>query len=271
MSHHPSSSGLLLFLFLPWLVGCGGGEIWILTDSLPAGRVGLDYQAALELDVDADDVTWLVEAGALPPGLTLGEESGVLSGVPSQGGDWVFSVSAERGRGFDVVDLSVHLPPVILMSGFEPFGGYDTNPSMEALWPLHEVLWEGWDLRAVELPVVWDVSWDLLLAEMEALNPSVVLATTVSDDAGSYLCNHIFYHLMVALEDPPAGLLASPEVAGFVHVPPAPYLGSFSVDDITVAHEAGLSAVLAWLESGLQARQVRADVHEAPRYGGRSP
>ncbi|MCL6660507.1 pyroglutamyl-peptidase I [Paenibacillus amylolyticus] len=64
----------------------------------------------------------------------------------------------------------------ILISGFEPFGGDAVNPTgalMEAL--AYEVI-EGAELKTVLLPVHFDECADLLIAEMEAYRPDVVIA-----------------------------------------------------------------------------------------------
>jgi len=64
----------------------------------------------------------------------------------------------------------------ILISGFEPFGGDTVNPTgalMEAL--ANEVI-EGAELKTVLLPVYFDECADLLIAEMEAYGPDVVIA-----------------------------------------------------------------------------------------------
>ncbi|MFL0372495.1 pyroglutamyl-peptidase I [Paenibacillus amylolyticus] len=64
----------------------------------------------------------------------------------------------------------------ILISGFEPFGGDTMNPTgalMEAL--ANEVI-EGAELKTVLLPVHFDECADLLISEMEAYGPDVVIA-----------------------------------------------------------------------------------------------
>lgn len=63
-----------------------------------------------------------------------------------------------------------------LISGFEPFGGDAVNPTgalMEAL--AHDVI-EGAVLKTVLLPVNFDECADMLIAEMQAFQPDVVVA-----------------------------------------------------------------------------------------------
>ncbi len=299
-----------------------GSAITITTDELPAARVAMDYQAALVCEDEAEEPVWSVVSGSLPPGLELAED-GTLAGSPEGAGAYRFEVAADDGLGDDVVELTLEIPPVTLVSGFEPFGGYPTNPSWDALAPLDEVLLSDMDLRIIELPVEWDVSWDLLLDEIERLAPRVVIGTgmadtdamrfeiraqnlevstdnagvtrwyepvvegapeelatdlpveemaaameaggfgtTLSSNAGTYLCNHIFYHLthyqQLEADDPP--------LTGFIHVPPAGYSGSFTVEDVTAAHELGLEAMAGWLDGGARAARATADTGIAPTY-----
>ncbi|MGV2333342.1 MAG UNVERIFIED_CONTAM: hypothetical protein LVR18_04175 [Planctomycetaceae bacterium] len=50
--------------------------------------------------------------------------------------------------------------PVILLTGFEPFGEErPPNPSWEGIAKLNGTDWEGFRLAAVQLPVVWAPLW----------------------------------------------------------------------------------------------------------------
>jgi pyroglutamyl-peptidase len=307
------------------LAGCQespGSAIAITTDELPAARVAMDYEAALSCVDEAEDPTWEVVSGDLPPGVEL-SVGGHLSGAPTRSGTYLFEVAADDGLGDDVVELSIEIPPVTLISGFEPFGGYPTNPSWDSLLPLDEELLAGMDLRILELPVEWDVSWALLLDEIERLSPRIALGTgmadsdamrfeiraqnlenstdnagvtrwyepvvegapeelstdlpveemaaamegggyptTISSNAGTYLCNSIFYHLthyqQLEADDPP--------LTGFIHVPPASYSGTFEVEDVTAAHELGLAALAAWLDGDRRAAASTSASCTAPTY-----
>ncbi|MFH1530971.1 MAG: pyroglutamyl-peptidase I [Pseudomonadota bacterium] len=214
-------------------------------------------------------------------------------------------------------------PVVVLMSGFEAFGGYETNPSMDALWDLEGQIIAGLEVHVVELPVEWDVAWELLHDEIRTRHPRVVIATgmagshemryetnavneewgednagvdpkggpvvqdgpetlaptlpvelmaaavehaglptTISENAGTYLCNHVMYNLLyfAAIESPDDLL------AGFIHVPPAPYEGSMTVGDITDAHIVGLDVIATWLEEGAPQYKPTPQTHTPPNY-----
>lgn len=313
------------FLLLSSFLGCGGG-VWVSTTDLPDGRVALPYDVTLLAEDAAGPLTWSVEDGALPDGVTL-DASGSIAGEPLTSGSWTFTVLVEDGRDEDLLDLTLTVPPVVLMSGYEPFGGYDTNPSWDALVPLSEQIVGGLDVRVLELPVEWDVAWEVLEPEIARLSPDVVLATgmagtqairfevqgvnveegednagvtrngepvveggpdvlqtplplddlaaavdaigtptTISEDAGTFLCNFIYYRLLYHAQYE----AARTRVAGFIHVPPVPGVSPFEVEDVTAAHEAMLPALAAWLADGAPAAtRARVRTHDAPVYSRR--
>jgi pyroglutamyl-peptidase len=169
--------------------------------------------------------------------------------------------------------------PMILLSGFEPFGGDSVNPSWNAVRAARDILWaEGLDAQAVELPCVFGESVRVLRREIDRLQPQLVVCAglaggrsrlslervaincddaripdnagnrpvdeevvpggpaayfstlpvkaslralqiagiraELSQTAGTYVCNHIFYSLMhyLATERPETR-------GGFIHVP----------------------------------------------------
>jgi pyroglutamyl-peptidase len=150
--------------------------IAITTDALPGGRVQLPYSAQLEVVDAAGEVAWEVTDGALPPGLALGGD-GAISGLPERSGLYEFEVTADDGATSDSVALSIAVPKVLLMSGFEPFGEFAINSSYESLEPFDGTIVDGLDVRVVELAVVWGDSWDELAAEIDRLHPDAVIAT----------------------------------------------------------------------------------------------
>ncbi|MFJ4923717.1 pyroglutamyl-peptidase I [Streptomyces sp. NPDC088725] len=194
----------------------------------------------------------------------------------------------------------------VLITGFEPFGGEDTNPSWEAASLVAAEPPAGLDVTAVELSCVYGVAIAELRSAVTELDPDLVLCTgqaggrpglsvervalniddaripdnagnqpvdepivpggpvayfaslpvkacveavraaglpaSVSQTAGTFVCNHVFYGLahLIATQRPRLR-------GGFVHVPYAPHqvtaedAPSMSVRDIA----AGLGAILA--------------------------
>ncbi|MEQ4530893.1 MAG: pyroglutamyl-peptidase I [Mixta sp.] len=64
----------------------------------------------------------------------------------------------------------------VLITAFEPFGGEQINPSWEAVRQLHERMLCGYKVVAKELPCAFGDALTTLYAEMEALQPELVIA-----------------------------------------------------------------------------------------------
>lgn len=63
------------------------------TCPIPPVQVGKEYSVTLE-QTGGSNVKWQVTSGSLPPGLSLNELTGVISGVPTAPGSFNFSVTA---------------------------------------------------------------------------------------------------------------------------------------------------------------------------------
>ncbi len=70
----------------------------------------------------------------------------------------------------------MNISPSILITAFEPFGGDDTNASLEAMKALPEVLSCGVCLVKLVLPVVFGTCGTRLRETMEAVRPAGVIA-----------------------------------------------------------------------------------------------
>lgn len=64
----------------------------------------------------------------------------------------------------------------VLVSGFEPFGGADLNPSQLLVERLSQETIPGVELRAIVLPVEFDKAAEILLAEVKKFSPQVVIS-----------------------------------------------------------------------------------------------
>jgi len=62
--------------------------------TVPNGTVGANYSQVLTASGGSGGTSWAVTAGALPGGLTLGAANGILSGIPTTGGTFNFTVTA---------------------------------------------------------------------------------------------------------------------------------------------------------------------------------
>ena len=78
----------------------------ITTDALPDGKVGEAYSQTLAADGTAP-ITWSVENGDWPTGLSLNKDTGEISGTPTAAGTSTFTVKATNSAGSDTKELSI--------------------------------------------------------------------------------------------------------------------------------------------------------------------
>lgn len=298
----------------------------------PLGRIDYPYVLSLaEADPTGEDRSWARADGLLPPGLTVAPD-GVLTGAPRASGRFEAELWGDGPCGEPScrlqMFLTIEVAEVILLSGYGPFEGVEENPSWLAVEPLDGTLIGGYDVRVVELPVLWDEAPSLYLAEYSRLQPVLAIGAGVamgetlirleskavnwaygedvngtfkpgrridpdepdalystlpleslrvlleeaeypvgiSEDAGTYLCNYLFFKIMqrVALE--PAERLV---LGGFVHVPGQEVV---SIPEMTEAWERMLGALVVH-HQGLKRKRHPADppswnitIHHPPRY-----
>ena len=78
----------------------------ITTDTLPGGKVGEAYSQTLSA-TGTTPITWGIDSGNLPAGLTLDEATGEISGTPTAAGTASFTVKAENSACSDTKELSI--------------------------------------------------------------------------------------------------------------------------------------------------------------------
>ena len=80
----------------------------IITQSLPVGREGQSYLAALEATGGEAPYSWSLTDGTLPPGVSLDGSTGRIAGIPSQEGVWAFTAQVTGADGaFSTRSLSI--------------------------------------------------------------------------------------------------------------------------------------------------------------------
>ena len=78
----------------------------ITTDTLPGGKVGEAYSQTLSA-TGTTPITWGIDSGNLPAGLTLDEATGEISGTPTAAGTASFTVKADNSAGSGTKELSI--------------------------------------------------------------------------------------------------------------------------------------------------------------------
>ncbi len=87
--------------------------------ALPVGTTGAAYRVALSAAGGSPPYRWTLASGRLPDLLTLGSD-GVLSGVPSETGQFAFTVRVADGAGATAtaaLSLTINLAPPVILSG----------------------------------------------------------------------------------------------------------------------------------------------------------
>ena len=92
----------------------------------------------------------------------------------------------------------------ILVTGFDPFGGESMNPAIEAVKGLSDEI-GGTEIVKLEIPTVFHKSAVVLeettlpiKAMVEAIKEAG-LPSSVSNTAGTFVCNHIMYQALKRL------------------------------------------------------------------------
>ncbi|MFZ7102469.1 MAG: putative Ig domain-containing protein [Peptococcaceae bacterium] len=83
----------------------------ITTTFLPGGTVGTSYNAALAVMGDTP-ITWGIDSGNLPDGLTLDPDTGIIGGTPAVDGTFNFTIKATNTAGSAAKEFSIVIATV---------------------------------------------------------------------------------------------------------------------------------------------------------------
>ncbi|MEU8083038.1 putative Ig domain-containing protein [Micromonospora sp. NPDC049101] len=140
----------------------------------PQGQVGIAYSTQLTVNGGTGPFVWSVSAGSLPPGVTLNPSTGLLSGTPTLGGNFSFTVRVVDSFGqaaTRTVSLGITASPTLT---FPP------PPPGQVGIPYSTQL----TVNGGTAPFVWSVSAGTLPPGL-TLNPSTGLLSGTPTTEGS--------------------------------------------------------------------------------------
>lgn len=82
----------------------------ITTEGLPNGTVNEEYSQTLAA-TGSDTITWSVDSGSLPTGLSLDRSTGTITGTPTTEGTSTFTVKAKNSYGSDSKEYTLTIDP----------------------------------------------------------------------------------------------------------------------------------------------------------------
>ncbi len=129
-------------------------------------------------------------------------------------------------------ELRASDPPVILLTGFEPFGEKrPPNPSWEAIKTLNDTEWNGHRIVAVQLPVVWGEPIRQIEAQIDSLKPVAVFSFG-QGAPGAFAIETRARNERGGIPDNAGNLPSQPLIAGDG---PTEYTSAFPADKIIAA------------------------------------
>ena len=110
------------------------GSLTLQPSTLPAATVGQSYKCGSDLTASGGKApyTYAISAGILPPGLSLNPSTGAITGIPTAGGTFTFTVTATdsagppHNTGSQTYALIVNPPAITLSPSTLPSGTVGT-------------------------------------------------------------------------------------------------------------------------------------------------
>ena len=161
-------------------------DLNLVTSSLPDGNLNASYNTILEADGGVTPYSWSVYSGTLPSGLSLGSQDGIISGTPTQSGDFSLILQVEDDNGdksaksftLTVVDTSV---PLEIETSSLPDATVNESysTSLSATGGMSPYSWYG-----SNLPSGLNMSTDGVLSGTPTSEGQSTISVTLYDDSG---------------------------------------------------------------------------------------
>ncbi|HXL20973.1 MAG TPA: putative Ig domain-containing protein [Candidatus Dormibacteraeota bacterium] len=140
----------------------------VTTTTLPNGIVNNSYSTTLQSSGGATPITWSITAGSLPPGLTLVQSTGVISGTPNTttGSPFSFTVQAADSTSPTAqtasanLSITVTVAPLVITTTSLPSGLINSNYNQTL------------NVTGGTNPVTWALTGGTLLPAGLVLNPA---------------------------------------------------------------------------------------------------
>jgi len=81
----------------------------IKNNDLPDGAQGQGYNTGIKAIFGEGDISFIITKGSLPPGLSLDEATGAITGTPTEAGEFNFTIQARDEEDHDNQDFSIKI------------------------------------------------------------------------------------------------------------------------------------------------------------------
>ncbi len=104
-----------------------------ISDKLPEGVVGEEYEHSLHENFGKDIRSWRIVGNRLPPGLSM-DRKGMISGVPTKAGNYPFTIEARKGSEAITHEFTLIVKPGVVAIKTQPETIYlSQRPQMQRL------------------------------------------------------------------------------------------------------------------------------------------